>query len=81
MTGGCGQAFIPEALHSGHELTLYARSPSKFTEDITSHSNVHVVQGDFNDMDALRRAIAGGAEAMVSFAGPDASYKDPVSQS
>jgi putative NADH-flavin reductase len=78
MTGGCGQAFIPEALHSGHELTLYARSPSKFSEEITSHSNVHVVQGDFNDMDAVQRAIAGGADAMVSFAGPDPSSKELV---
>ncbi|KAK5169571.1 uncharacterized protein LTR77_005548 [Saxophila tyrrhenica] len=69
-TGACGKAFILEALHAGHELTLYARNPSKFSSETTENSGVHVVKGEFTDIDALRKALDFGPEVLVSFAGP-----------
>ncbi|KAK3724146.1 hypothetical protein LTR37_001269 [Vermiconidia calcicola] len=74
-TGNCGQAFIPDALHAGHHLTLYARSPSKFPRDVRDHANVSMVQGEFTDVEALKEALSKGAEVLVSFAGPELPSK------
>jgi uncharacterized protein YbjT (DUF2867 family) len=70
-TGQCGQVFIPRALEAGHQLTLYARNPSKFPHETANHPNVTIVEGEFTDVEAIKEAISKGAELLVSFAGPD----------
>ncbi len=70
-TGQCGQVFIPRALEAGHQLTLYARNPSKFSHETVNHPNVKIVKGEFTDIDNIMEALSKGAELLVSFAGPD----------
>lgn len=69
-TGQCGQVFIPRALEAGHQLTLYARNPSKFPSETANHSNVKIVQGELTDVEAIKEALGKGAELLVSFVGP-----------
>ncbi|KAK3648003.1 hypothetical protein LTR56_007703 [Elasticomyces elasticus] len=69
-TGLSGTVFIEEALQSGHTITIYARNPGKLSQHLRQHDNLAVVEGTFDDMDAARRALHCGAEALVSFAGP-----------
>lgn len=51
-------------------MTIYARSPKKLSWEILNRSNVSVVEGTFEDESAARKAVTGGAEALVSCAGP-----------
>lgn len=80
-TGACGRAFIPEALQAGHELTLYVRNLSKLSEDVKSDAKVHVVEGQLDDIDQLKSAIAKGAEVFLSFIGPSVPSNSMVSAS
>lgn len=69
--GQSGIDFAREALARKHTLTLYVRSPGKLPQDIKDNANVNVVQGGFDaDLETIRPAIANGAEAIVSTAGP-----------
>lgn len=45
---------------------------------MTNRSNVRVVEGDFDDMDAVREALSKGAEVLVSLVGPDIPHKGMV---
>lgn len=73
-------AFVEEALRAGHQVTIYARNPSKLPENVTKDSNVEIVKGDFDDLDAVRTAVAKGAGTLVSFAGPGVGSKGTVWQ-
>ncbi|CZT16121.1 uncharacterized protein RCC_01962 [Ramularia collo-cygni] len=80
-TGPSGIAFVEEALKAGHELTIYARNPSKLPEDVQQNSHVQVIKGTFEDMDTATQALHTGATALVSFAGPGMPAKGtPVSE-
>jgi putative NADH-flavin reductase len=69
--GQSGIDFARDALAHNHSLTLYVRSPGKLPQDIKNNAKVAVVQGGFDaDLDTIRPAITGGAEAIVSTAGP-----------
>ncbi|KAM3421645.1 hypothetical protein BST61_g2030 [Cercospora zeina] len=84
-TGPCGITFLETALQSGqHDLTIYARSPSKLPQHIQSlalspHATpkVHVVKGEFSSADtsSLKQALSTGAKTLVSFAGPGVPSK------
>ncbi|KJY00552.1 NmrA family protein [Zymoseptoria brevis] len=79
-TGPSGIAFAQEALVAGHRLTIFARNPTKLPENISTSSNVTIVKGEFDDMEAARKAIQTGATALISFAGPQPPAKGtPVS--
>lgn len=69
---------MQEALKAGHRLTLYVRSPSKLPQDVTNNINVSIVEGDFNNMDAVREALHAGAEVLVSLVGPAIPNKGMV---
>ncbi|GIZ37444.1 hypothetical protein CKM354_000089000 [Cercospora kikuchii] len=79
-TGPCGITFLETALQSGqHDLTIYARNPSKLPQHIQSLAlspdaspKVHIIKGEFssNDTPALKQALSTGAKTLVSFAGP-----------
>lgn len=78
IPGACGLIFISEALQAGHNLTLYARSPSKFSKDVSENENVRIVKGGLDDIDSLKEALARRPEAIVSFLGPDVPSKGMV---
>jgi len=42
-TGPLGSLFVEKALQNKHLLTLYVRSPSKLSEELSSNSNVKVI--------------------------------------
>lgn len=70
IPGPSGLAFLNHALHANHELTIFARNPSKLPPATHSSPQIHIIKGEFSDLDRLREALAYGAEVLVSFAGP-----------
>lgn len=44
------------------------------------HANVEIIRGEFDDIDAVKRALSKGAELLVSFAGPAIPAKGTVSR-
>ncbi|RDW56937.1 NAD(P)-binding protein-19 [Coleophoma crateriformis] len=69
-TGICGLLFAQAALHDGHTLTLYARTPSKVPAAMAANPNLHIIKGDLGDAEGLKAAAACGADTFVSVAGP-----------
>lgn len=69
-TGLCGLLFIRAALDAGHEVTVYARTPSKIPDDLSSKTNLHTIQGELGDEEGLKKAAVCGADVFVSLAGP-----------
>ena len=63
-TGKTGPSLVNEGLQRGFELTVFARSSSKF-----ENANVQIVRGEFTDIDLLRDAIR-GSDAVLSALGP-----------
>jgi nucleoside-diphosphate-sugar epimerase len=69
-TGICGTIFTRAALEAGHKLTLYVRTPSKIASDLSSNANVSIIQGELQDVQALKKAASCGADIFISLAGP-----------
>ncbi|RMZ72433.1 hypothetical protein GMOD_00007417 [Pyrenophora seminiperda CCB06] len=67
-TSPTGIDFCLAALRDGHELTLYARNPSKIPPEIADQANV--VVGALTDAAKVETAVASGAKTCVSFLGP-----------
>ena len=63
-TGKTWPSLVNEGLQRGFELTVFARSSSKF-----ENANVQIVRGEFTDIDLLRDAIR-GSDAVLSALGP-----------
>lgn len=76
--GAVGLSFVQEALRAGHRLTLYVRSPSKLPKNVQQNINVHIVEGDFSDMEAVKKALNDGADVLVSLVGPAIPNKGMV---
>ncbi|KXT11604.1 hypothetical protein AC579_161 [Pseudocercospora musae] len=74
-TGPSGLTFAETALAAGHQLTLYARNPSKFSPSIQSHANVKIVEGEFSDSDKVKEALSSSATILVSVLGPSIPLK------
>jgi hypothetical protein len=75
LAGPSGIEFCKLALNEGHQITIYARSPSKLPNDVSSHANAIVFQGTFDDQAGLESAAKCGAKRFISFAGPTANMK------
>jgi len=75
-TGICGTIFTRAALEAGHKLTLYVRTPSKIPSDLSSHTNLSVIQGELQDAAGLAKAAACGADIFISLAGPTLGKRD-----
>jgi hypothetical protein len=73
-TGAIGLLLIRELLASqaNHTLVVYARSPNKLPDDLTSHDRVKVAKGELMDRDAMSAALE-GIHAVVSTLGPAVS--------
>ncbi|OCH94145.1 NAD(P)-binding protein [Obba rivulosa] len=72
-TGPSGIKLIEEALSASHTVVVYARSPQKLPDAITSNPSVTVVEGQLSDADALEKAMQ-GVHAVVSALGPGAFH-------
>jgi putative NADH-flavin reductase len=76
-TGPSGQCLIEEALSRNYTITIYARSPSKLPNHITSSPSVTIIQGTLTDHDAIARAVD-GVDAVLSTLGPSLSLGTAV---
>lgn len=65
-----GTLFVRRALAQGHQLTLYARNPSKLSVETQQHDRVNIIEGELNNEESLRNAAECGATVLVSCAGP-----------
>lgn len=63
-TGGTGRELVKQALAAGHDVTAFARNPTKFTPE----PRLRVAPGNALDADAVSKAIA-GQEAVISSLG------------
>jgi nucleoside-diphosphate-sugar epimerase len=68
-TGPTGQAVIREALAHSHIVVVYARSPEKLSEDISSNPSVVIIKGQLSDSDNVSKAME-GVHAVISALGP-----------
>jgi len=68
-TGPSGLCVIEEALVRNHSLVIFARTPSKLPDHLSTDPNVSIVKGDIHDEDALASALD-GVDAVVSTLGP-----------
>lgn len=55
-TGGTGRELVKQALEQGHQVTAFARTPSKLG---ISHHNLRIAQGDVTDAASVEAAVAG----------------------
>jgi len=69
-TGICGLIFTRAALEAGHQITSYVRTPSKIPNDLSSNSNLSIIQGELGDEEGLKKAAACGTDLFISLAGP-----------
>ncbi|KAF8591762.1 NAD(P)-binding protein [Ramaria rubella] len=75
-TGGVGQLLVELVLRESHTVVIYARTPSKLPEALTSNPSVTVVKGELTDREALKGALS-GVHAVVSALGPS-TKKGPL---
>jgi nucleoside-diphosphate-sugar epimerase len=75
-TGICGIIFTRAALEAGHKLTLYVRTPSKIPSDLSSNTNLSLIQGELQDAKGLEKAASCGADIFISLAGPTLGKKE-----
>ncbi|MEM1026289.1 MAG: NAD(P)-binding oxidoreductase [Myxococcota bacterium] len=68
-TGGLGRHVSRAAVATGHQATLFVRSPDKLDEPLLSHPLVRVVQGDVMDGGAVG-AASRGAELAINCTSP-----------
>lgn len=65
-----GLEFIADALKAGLEMTLLVRSPSKLPNAVIDNPDVHIIEGKFDNIEAITSCVTSGADTIVSFAGP-----------
>ena len=71
-TGPSGQCVIEEALRRNYTVTIFARTPSKLPESISSSPSVTIIKGTLSDKEAISKALE-GADAVLSTLGPSLS--------
>jgi uncharacterized protein YbjT (DUF2867 family) len=72
-TGATGKCLVPLLLKSGHQVTVFVRSPNKVDR---SSGQVQIVQGDVRDVAVLTKALAGQDVAMSTFGSRSLSAGD-----
>jgi len=68
-TGPSGILLIREALAASHSVVVYARSPQKLPDDLSSHQSVTIIKGELTEEEKLSSAII-GVDAILSALGP-----------
>jgi putative NADH-flavin reductase len=64
-TGGTGRRLVERAIAEGHEVTAFARNPSKIT---ARHERLRIVVGDAFDPESVLEAVSGN-EAVICVLG------------
>ena len=57
--GNVGLAVVRSCLQRGHAVTAFLRTPSKLPEEVKSHSNIRIAQGNALLKDDLGNAMPG----------------------
>ncbi|TFY77792.1 hypothetical protein EWM64_g6221 [Hericium alpestre] len=70
-TGAAGILLVEQALAAHHVVVVYARSPQKLPDHISSDRHVIIVKGELTDEESLSKAME-GVEAVLSALGPSA---------
>lgn len=65
-TGGTGKELVKQALTEGYDVTAYVRNPTRLS---LTHDRLTIVQGNLDEPDKIREAIA-GADVVLSALGP-----------
>ena len=65
-TGAAGLLTVENALSAGHQVTAFARNPSKLTIE---HANLTVIEGELTDLDKIDESLT-GADAVITLLGP-----------
>ncbi len=73
-TGGTGRELVKQALEQGHEVTAFARTPSKLG---ISHHNLRIAQGDVADQASIEAAV-GGQDAVLCALGTRVIRKNTI---
>src|SRR5690349_14536213 len=73
-TGGTGRELVKQGLEQGHQVTAFARTPSKLG---VSHHNLRIAQGDVTDQASLEAAMA-GQEAVLCALGTKVIRKSTI---
>lgn len=73
-TGGTGRELVKQALEQGHEVTAFARTPSKLG---ISHHNLRIAQGDVADQASVEAAV-GGQDAVLCALGTRVIRKNTI---
>ncbi len=73
-SGKTGILIVYQALNQGHTVTAFAREPSKVT---IQHKNLRIVQGDIQEMDKIKLAVA-GQDAILCALGVDKNRPNTI---
>lgn len=73
-TGGTGRELVKLALEQGHQVTAFARTPSKLG---ISHHNLRITQGDVTDHASVEAAV-GGQDAVLCALGTRVIRKNTI---
>jgi putative NADH-flavin reductase len=65
-TGGTGRELVKQALEQNHDVTAFARTPSKL--DDLKHERLNIIQGDVLDAGQVEEAVS-GHDAVLSAIG------------
>ncbi|KAJ8098638.1 hypothetical protein POJ06DRAFT_138211 [Lipomyces tetrasporus] len=69
-TGPLGVVTVRLALEHGHNVTVFARNPSKLPVDLRSSSNLTIVEGQLSDTANLFKLVD-SCNAIISLLGPN----------
>lgn len=74
-TGPAGILLVREALDTYKHCTvvIYARSPGKIPEDITSNKSIVIIEGQLDDFEEVSKALE-GVHVVLSALGPSANH-------
>jgi putative NADH-flavin reductase len=73
-TGATGRNLLDQALAAGHDVTAFARDPSRLT---MTHPRLAIAAGEATDVRALDRALA-GQQAVLSALGAGNSLRSEI---
>jgi putative NADH-flavin reductase len=76
--GGTGKELIKQGLELGHEVTAFARTPSKLDE--FRHENLKIVQGDVFNFEDVEKAVIGQDAVLSALGNPTLKQDNTTSE-
>jgi putative NADH-flavin reductase len=77
-TGGTGKELVKQGLELGHEVTAFARNPSKLDE--FKSENLKIVQGDVFNYEDVEKAILGQDAVLSALGNPTLKPNNTTSE-